>query len=222
MAFGCVALGGMLYVWQSREPEVPPAPVNEEPVRVKVASRNIVYQLTSDPSAAEVYRGEQLLGKTPLEYRVPEGQSRSLMLKLEEHENANLDLSGDGDSSQTIKVALKSAKREQAWIKIASTPERAMVYHGASQIGVTPFVWEPPASDTPAELTFTKDGYQDHLAKVELTPRGDEAANVAVELVTRPKRTRRYRRRKPKPKPKPGTAEDTTTPKKPKQAYEKL
>ena len=236
-----LALGGGLYVWQS-PPSDPGKPVaaakadgGEGPVRVKVASRAIGFALNSTPAGAAVFAGDEKLGETPFDYKVPEGQTRTVILKLDGHQDQSVELKGTGEPQQSVHVPLALAEIAKAWLTIGSDPDGADVFRGEEKIGTTPFKWEPPVGDEPAELKFTKVGFKDVIEKVPLATRGETPVSLTVAMPARPE-SRWKRKPKPKHRPKPvvkPTPKPTPTPKpkprpkpkpkpKPKPSYEKL
>ncbi len=234
-----LALGGGLFLWQEQSASgesaaaSPPLAVPDEPVRVKVSSRAIAFTVASTPSGAAVYAGDEEVGVTPLEYKVPEGQDRSLVLKLDGHQEQTVELAGAGDPTQEVHVPLALAEIAKAWIAVGSDPIGADVFLGEEKLGTTPFKWEPPVGDQPAELKFSKVGFKDVIKKVPLEARGEEPVSISIALpaprkVRKPHTPRRPRKpvkrpppivKPPSPEPKPPTK---PKPSKPKSSYEKL
>ncbi len=246
LALLCVALGGGLYLWQTGAgDEADKAAAGEsgdEPVRVKVASRAIGFTVATTPAGAEIFKGDQKLGVTPFEHKVPEGQTHTLTLKLDDHQEHVLELEGTGEQAQKIHIPLARSAIAKAWLAIGSDPDGADVFLGEEKIGTTPFKWEPGVADEPVELKFTKDGFKDVIAKVPLDARGEAAVSLTTAMPARPKisgrpKRPRWRRKpkpvanpedapgpavKPKPKPKPHVKPKPKPKPKTKPSYEKL
>jgi PEGA domain len=85
---------------------IPPVnPVISAPVTPTTLARSIM--VVSEPAAAEVFRGEQLLGRTPLVVEARAGDA-PLTLRLDHFEDAVLDLSTAGP---TATVTLEAERR---------------------------------------------------------------------------------------------------------------
>ena len=228
LALLCVALGGGLYLWQSGpgdgdgQSAAAGGAEGGEPVRVKVASRAIAFEVATTPAGADVFKDDEKLGVTPLEYKVPEGQTHTLTVKLADHQDHDLELKGEGEESQNIHIPLARAAIAKAWLSIGSDPDGADVFLAEEKIGTTPFDWEPAVGDQPAELKFTKDGYKEVIEKVPLEARGDDPVSLTIAMPARPRvsgasgKKPRWRR-KPKPSANPEDAPGPAVEPKPKQ-----
>jgi serine/threonine-protein kinase len=80
----------------------PPVPVRSAPVTPTVEARSVM--VVSEPSGAEVWRGDSLLGMAPLLVEVHTGDG-PLSLRLEDHRDASLDLTSAGPTETVTLVA---------------------------------------------------------------------------------------------------------------------
>ncbi len=215
LGFLMLGLGGGAYLafspGDAPEPPSAPAAMGAEPEVVKITGIAIAWTLESTPAGAEVYLGDEKLGVTPFTRKVPEGKTERLTFKAEGHEPRTYDIAGSGAPTQTLEVKLDPLVVDKAWLKVASEPAGAVVFHKGAEIGTTPFEWRPAASVDPAELKFAKDGFDDVIEKVALAAGGDAATEVKVELAaSKTPRKRRWRPRKKK-----GQAGGSPTPEEP-------
>jgi eukaryotic-like serine/threonine-protein kinase len=231
--------GGGFWLWQQRSVEPAEAPVavaqpapGEEPVRIAIDSRAIPVKLGSEPPGATVTHNGAVLGTTPMDYRVPEGETHALTLALDGYEPQEISVRGSGESGRLQTTALVARPKPKpvaaaadagpapvvtAWLDLKSKPAGAEVYQGSTRLGVTPFEWKPAISDGKVKLRFAKGGYTTVSKSLELAAAGESAAPVEVSL-------RRRRRPKPKPKvePKPPKPPVEPKPDKPAGPYQKL
>ena len=96
---------------------IPPVnPVISAPVTPTTLARSIM--VVSEPAAAEVFRGEQLLGRTPLVVEARAGDA-PLTLRLDHFEDAVLDLSTAGP---TATVTLEAERRRGGGRRVEEHP----------------------------------------------------------------------------------------------------
>jgi hypothetical protein len=110
-------------------------------VNVELKPTMAVYRITSDPSGAQVYAGNKLLGSTPLEdVELPPG-SVTFTAKREGYSDAKSEASGKAGRDQTVSIRLAAL----ASTPIASRP--SPVVEDRPQVStLTP---EPSVSDSP-------------------------------------------------------------------------
>ncbi len=209
------AVGGAAYYWRigAFGPEAATHAAagttddeGDSPERIVIDSRarEITFTLESTPTGAEVLAGDEPLGTTPYAVTLKENERRTFNLRLAGHRPQDLVLEGKGETAQKAHVSMVPMAAEArppeeppravtAWVALSSQPIGAEVFLGDDMLGVTPFEWKPPVSDTPVTLRFAKDGFSTKNEQVTLATAGGAAQAVDVALKKKGRRTWRPR-----------------------------
>ena len=138
IALGVAALIGLagLAVVLSRRPApaaAPPAVAAAEPAKMAEPRANGPHTapgpalkqviVATEPVAAEIFKGDESLGTSPVSVQVPEGQSVELVIRAEGFKESRVVVDGQ-DASQSIKLerALLKTKPQKAPVATAAKP----------------------------------------------------------------------------------------------------
>lgn len=138
-----------------------------------------VVSITSTPSGADVLVDGDVVGRTPLNAEVLQGE-RDLVIKLAGHKawQDDFDIIA-GEDFAVPPVVLEPA---DGLVFIRSTPTEASVTINGEFVGLTPLEVALTPNET-HELTFFKNGYHSSKSSVRTTPNQERELAIALEPV---------------------------------------
>lgn len=155
------------------EKPLPLTPVGTtEPV---AGNAKVSVHLTSAPSGATVYLGDEERGQTPLDLEVVPGKY-DLRLSKKYHEARTVTLTVDSPASREYELAKVHAR-----VAFASEPLGAAVYVDGAKVGTTPLAIES-VEGGPHRARFVLDGYFDQSASFEIVSREDMDRPIKATL----------------------------------------
>ena len=138
-----------------------------------------IVSLTTSPSGAEVLVDGEVVGTTPLNAEILQGQ-RNLVLKLAGHKawQDEYDILAGADFA-IPQVTLEPA---DGLVFIRSNPTEASVTIDGEYVGLTPLEVALTPNEN-HELTFFKNGYHSSSSSIRTQPNQERELNVALEPV---------------------------------------
>ncbi len=136
-------------------------------------------RLTSEPSGASVFAGENKLGVTPFDYVGEANEVLSLTVKSEGFAALNKEVTLAETGAKEVAVVLTPEVSKKVETILHSTPKQAVVRRDGVSLGVTPVAFKEPVDSAPFEIEVSKKGFVTRT--IEITP-GDANQEVTVEL----------------------------------------
>ena len=128
----------------------------EEEKAVKVA-------ISSEPSGATIYRGEEELGTTPFDLEVGEGESVEAVVVLEDFEEKTVTISAEGESELFFELTPAARPQETAGVGAGASPRP-----GTPQAGASPGTGRQDSEEETVADTTSDDSGSDRQASAEV------------------------------------------------------